>query len=107
MSDLGDLVDQVRKGTLPPPAERRRIRRRAGVSLRSAAEVVGVSRQSILDWERGEVKPLLEHAIAYRELLRCSLSTRSRSGSRHPNRVQCGRRCCLRFRSGAGRDSSC
>jgi transcriptional regulator with XRE-family HTH domain len=68
MTTCQPLVDHVRSAQLPPVAERRRIRRRAGVSLRSVADALGVSPQSVLRWERGE-RPTLEHAAAYRELL--------------------------------------
>jgi transcriptional regulator with XRE-family HTH domain len=49
-------------------AERRRLRDRAGVSLADLAELVGVSAQTLLRWERGEHVPAV-HAVAYAQAL--------------------------------------
>lgn len=48
---------------------RRRIRRAAGVSLRHVAEELGVSIQTIWNWENGRDGPSLENAARYRKLL--------------------------------------
>jgi DNA-binding transcriptional regulator YiaG len=49
-----ELLEQVRsQRRLPRPAERRRIREEAGVSLRSVAAVLGVTHQAVQNWERG------------------------------------------------------
>lgn len=59
----------VAASTLPPPKERRRIRRAANASLREFAAELGVDPMTVLRWERGEVVPRREYAIRYRELL--------------------------------------
>lgn len=63
------LVTQVRETRLPEPSHCRRIREAAGVSLRQAASVVGVSPATLMRWESGENRPRLKHATAYRQLL--------------------------------------
>jgi predicted transcriptional regulator len=63
------LLSQVRAAQLPTPRERRRIRENAGVSIREAAEAVGVAAMSFWRWETGEVQPTRANAISYRRLL--------------------------------------
>jgi DNA-binding XRE family transcriptional regulator len=63
------LVEKVRLARLPSPARRREIRERAGVSLRRMAAALGVDPMSAARWERGDVTPRLDHAVAYRRLL--------------------------------------
>jgi DNA-binding transcriptional regulator YiaG len=55
---------------LPSPAARRRIRRRAGLSLRDVARLVGVSVAAASRWETGEMSPNREHSLVYGDLLR-------------------------------------
>lgn len=62
------LIESVKSARLPSPAERRRVRKRAGVSLRTIGDALGVTPQTVLRWERG-ARPTVEHAAAYRELL--------------------------------------
>lgn len=48
------LLEQVRsRRKLPTPAERRRIREKAGVSLRDMGAALGVSHTLIRKWEAG------------------------------------------------------
>lgn len=48
------LLEQVRsRRRLPVPAERRRIREEAGISLRVFADALGVSHTAVASWERG------------------------------------------------------
>lgn len=63
------LVRRVRQSQLPVPSERKQIRLRAGLSTRDVATALGVDAMSVNRWENGTVRPRLEHAIAYRELL--------------------------------------
>lgn len=63
------LAAQVRASRLPPPQRRRRIREDAGVSLRQGARSLGTDPMTLLRWERGEVNPRTDHAIAYRQFL--------------------------------------
>lgn len=64
-----DLIARVRGSRLPMPSERRRIRQRAGVSYRGMGEVLGVTAMTVLRWERGQRRPTLANAKAYRQLL--------------------------------------
>jgi DNA-binding XRE family transcriptional regulator len=64
------LLEEVRSRLgLPPAKERRRIRERAGVSLRQAGAAVGVSWMAIVRWEEGSQPRNPEHAVAYGRLL--------------------------------------
>jgi transcriptional regulator with XRE-family HTH domain len=69
VSGTEELLERVRaRQKLPRPAERRRIRERAGVSLRDMAAAVGVSHASIRTWEAGKWTPRV-HRAAYVDLL--------------------------------------
>jgi transcriptional regulator with XRE-family HTH domain len=51
---VDDLLERVRsRRKLPAPAERRRIREAAGLSLRDVAVAVGVSHTAVASWEAG------------------------------------------------------
>jgi DNA-binding transcriptional regulator YiaG len=54
---------------LPPPAERRAIRRAARVSVVEIADVLGVSELSVRHWEAGTATPNPRNAEAYGRLL--------------------------------------
>lgn len=54
---------------LPPPDERRAIRKRAGLTQDEMAEVVRTSRRSILRWELGQREPRRSARNAYAEAL--------------------------------------
>jgi DNA-binding transcriptional regulator YiaG len=54
---------------LPTPSRRRSIRERAGATQAEIAAVLGVSKQAVERWERGEAKPRGRHAAAYVLLL--------------------------------------
>jgi DNA-binding transcriptional regulator YiaG len=65
-----ELLARVRsRRGLPLPAERRRIRERAGVSLRELATAIGVSHVAITRWEAGAQPANPAHAAAYGRLL--------------------------------------
>jgi predicted transcriptional regulator len=66
---LDELVAEVRSSKLPAPAQRRRKRERAGVSIRRAAAVNGVAPMTFLRWERGKVQPRRSNAVRYRRFL--------------------------------------
>lgn len=70
-SGVSPLADLVRAAQLPEPAERRRIRQAAGLSLKRVGEALGVSESAIWHWENGTAGqgPALENAAAYRKLL--------------------------------------
>lgn len=64
----GALLEQVRsRRRLPVPAERRRIREEAGISLRAVAGALGVSHTAVASWERGSTPR--EHRSEYAQLL--------------------------------------
>jgi DNA-binding transcriptional regulator YiaG len=68
VSRSDELLDRVRaQRRLPLPTERRRIRERAGVSLRDMAGALGVSHATIRNWEAGATPR--EHRGAYARLL--------------------------------------
>ena len=63
------LADLVRAAQLPKPAERKRIREAAGLSLQRFAGVLGVTPTAVWNWEHGKDGPSLENAVKYRQLL--------------------------------------
>ncbi len=54
---------------LPSPAERRRIRAAAGISLSELAEPLGVSKATVAAWESGRNRPSRHHVEAYLRIL--------------------------------------
>jgi DNA-binding transcriptional regulator YiaG len=54
---------------LPPPAERKRLREQAGVSLRSLAAAIGCSHVAITRWEAGAKPADPAQLIRYQRLL--------------------------------------
>jgi DNA-binding transcriptional regulator YiaG len=69
VAQFDGLLSQVRAAQLPPGRDRRRIREDAGVSIREAAEAVGVAPMTFWRWETGEAQPTRANAMAYRRLL--------------------------------------
>ena len=65
-----ELVERLRLWRdLPSPGDRRRIRERAGCSLRDVAGAVGVSQMAIVRWETGSKPRNPDHLRAYSRLL--------------------------------------
>lgn len=65
-----ELAERLeRRQLLPPPAKRRAIRKAAGASQADIAAAVGVHRESVSRWERGERIPRGPHADAYLAVL--------------------------------------
>jgi DNA-binding transcriptional regulator YiaG len=54
---------------LPPPAARRSLREAAGLSTSTLADILGVTRQTIRNWESGERSPRGDLLAAYLEAL--------------------------------------
>ncbi len=71
------LVTRVQASRLPSPAVRREIRMAAGVTIREAANALGVSTISFLRWEQGSAKPRRQHAIDYAAFLDALLAAAS------------------------------
>jgi len=63
------LAELLRAGQLPPVAERRRIRRESGATLRLMGAEIGVSMTAVHHWENGVDNPSPENAAKYRRLL--------------------------------------
>jgi DNA-binding transcriptional regulator YiaG len=64
-----ELLARVRsRRKLPPAEDRRRIREKAGVSVRDMAEALGVSHMTVVNWEAGST-PKDERRDAYAQLL--------------------------------------
>ena len=71
-SSLADEVRARAEATrLPPRAERKKIRKRAGVTLKRLAEELGVSEAAVWHWENGTEGqgPSEANAARYRALL--------------------------------------
>lgn len=74
-SSLVELLRKAeRRRSLPPPAERRRLRVLAGVSQEDLASVLRVDRATVSRWEAGILTPkddrLLEYTLVLEELRR-------------------------------------
>jgi DNA-binding transcriptional regulator YiaG len=68
MAGVDELLARVRsRRKLPPAAERRQIRKAAGLSLRDIAAAVGVSHTAVAAWEQGSMPR--EHEATYARLL--------------------------------------
>src|SRR5690349_9386366 len=68
---LEDLTRRLRqRRELPAPEVRRALRRAAGASQASVAEVVGVTRQSVSLWEAGTRTPRGANLERYLDVLR-------------------------------------
>jgi DNA-binding transcriptional regulator YiaG len=69
-SDWNQLLHDVRvTRDLPPPAEARRIRERAGVSTLRLAQALAVHRSTVSRWERGVSTPRLSVRGPYAQAL--------------------------------------
>ncbi|GIM88723.1 helix-turn-helix domain-containing protein [Paractinoplanes toevensis] len=69
-TEVVNLVDRLRADRLPPPPERRTIRRRARASLKDVAQALGVDIMTVSRWERGKADPWPRHRAAYIRALR-------------------------------------
>jgi transcriptional regulator with XRE-family HTH domain len=68
-SGVDALLEQARsRRKLPLPADRRRIREAAGLSLRAVAAALGVSHTAVANWEAGRT-PREQELAAYGRLL--------------------------------------
>ena len=57
------------RSRLPQPAERRAIRERLGLSREPVARELGVTQQTLVQWESGNAEPRAVNLAAYVELL--------------------------------------
>ncbi|MEU4558480.1 helix-turn-helix domain-containing protein [Actinoplanes sp. NPDC023936] len=68
--EVAELVDRLRANRLPPPHERRAIRKRADATLDDVAAALGVTKMTASRWERGLRRPQGQNRAAYLGLLR-------------------------------------
>ena len=54
---------------LPPPAERRALRKALGLTVQEVAGLVGCSHVAVVHWEKGQRTPQGDNRTRYRELL--------------------------------------
>jgi DNA-binding transcriptional regulator YiaG len=66
---LDEVLAQVRREELPPPATRALLRRQAGLTQRQVADVLGVHRITVTRWEQGWRSPRGRLRREYRRLL--------------------------------------
>ena len=70
MSSTDDLLRKARaQRSLPAPEVRRALRRSVGLSQDDFAGVLGVHRETVSRWERGERTPRGDDLVAYVDLL--------------------------------------
>ncbi|GAA2424242.1 telomere-associated protein Tap [Streptomyces glaucus] len=71
MSELFDAVDALvaSRATLPPPAERRRLRKAHGLTVEEVAAALKVRRATVSGWEAGRTEPRPPERDAYARLL--------------------------------------
>ena len=68
---VSSFIEEVAlRRELPPPVLCEAIRKSAGVSLRRLAGVIGVSPQTLLNWERASSRPRARYLAAYTAALR-------------------------------------
>ncbi|WP_326581873.1 helix-turn-helix domain-containing protein (plasmid) [Actinacidiphila glaucinigra] len=66
---VDSLLQQVDRGDLPAPAERRRLREEAGLTQQQIAQALATRTQSVGDWEAGRREPRPPKRDAYARLL--------------------------------------
>lgn len=71
MSELFDAVDALlaSRATLPPPAERKRLRSAHGLTIDEVATALKVRRATVSGWEAGKTEPRPPERDAYARLL--------------------------------------
>lgn len=66
---MTDIMSREPIPELPPARERARLRKSRGVTQIELAGEIGVSRQTVIAWERGS-EPAMPHRAKYAEILR-------------------------------------
>lgn len=76
MDAIETLVSKATtRSRLPTPTECKTIREQAGVTQAELSEALGVSRQTLIHWERGERIPRSSHRLRYVRALEMLKST--------------------------------
>jgi DNA-binding XRE family transcriptional regulator len=70
MSSINDLANREPPPALPAVRLRAKLRKTFGVTQSEVAESLGVSRQTVISWERGTTEPAGVTREKYAELLR-------------------------------------
>ncbi|MGW5449068.1 helix-turn-helix domain-containing protein [Streptomyces asiaticus] len=72
MSELFDAVDALvaSRAPLPPPEERRRLRKAHGLTVEEVAAALKVRRATVSGWESGKTEPRPPERDAYARLLK-------------------------------------
>jgi DNA-binding transcriptional regulator YiaG len=71
MNDVDELIRLAeQRAALPSGPELRALRRTGRLSTGEVSRALGVSRQTVLNWEAGKVRPNREHLRAYLTLIR-------------------------------------
>jgi DNA-binding XRE family transcriptional regulator len=65
---VSDITEREPIPELPPASERKRLREHFGVTQKELAESVGVSRQTVVAWERGS-EPNGNERVKYARIL--------------------------------------
>ncbi|MFI9082093.1 telomere-associated protein Tap [Streptomyces sioyaensis] len=68
-SAVDALLEQVAQDDLPSPAERKRLRKAAGLSQAQVATALGARREAVGNWEAGRTEPRPPKRAAYARLL--------------------------------------
>jgi DNA-binding XRE family transcriptional regulator len=83
MDSLNELANREPPPELPAARERAKLRRAFGVTQAEIAKALGVTRQSVISWERGSTEPAGKTRQQYAELLR---TWQSRAEAQERNR---------------------
>jgi DNA-binding transcriptional regulator YiaG len=68
--NICDLINRDPVPSLPCPETRAALRRAFGITQIALAKALGVSRQTVRAWEKGEKEPAGDNRQRYSELLR-------------------------------------
>lgn len=80
---ITDLANREPPESLPAPRIRARLRKAFGVTQSELAEALGISRQTVIAWEKGSQEPAGEKREQYAQLLR-TWQHRAESPERKP-----------------------
>lgn len=76
---INDLMSRAPVPGLPEPGERVRLRKAFGISGAQLARSIGVSRQTLHAWERGDKEPTGDNREAYAAILSAWADTEKQS----------------------------